>query len=108
RRSRSPGRLRVGRRRPTYRAALRPHRRPDSDGRMGPGHGDGLVRTSAETCGHTACPRKDRAPGGAMRRARTPELLLEGLHFAEGPRWHDGKLWFSDIFAGRVMTVDES
>lgn len=33
--------------------------------------------------------------------------LLEGLVFAECPRWHDGKLWFSDIFAHRVMTVDE-
>lgn len=34
--------------------------------------------------------------------------LLEGIVFAEGPRWHDGKLWFSDMFAGKVMTVDES
>jgi sugar lactone lactonase YvrE len=32
--------------------------------------------------------------------------LLEGLKFAECPRWHAGKLWFSDIFAHRVMTVD--
>jgi sugar lactone lactonase YvrE len=36
------------------------------------------------------------------------EPLLDGLCFAEAPRWHDGKLWFSDIFAHRVMTVDES
>ena len=35
------------------------------------------------------------------------QLLLDGLHFAEGPRWFRGKLWFSDIFAHRVMTVDE-
>ena len=33
--------------------------------------------------------------------------LLDGLRFAEGPRWRDGKLWFSDIFSGRVMTVTE-
>jgi sugar lactone lactonase YvrE len=26
--------------------------------------------------------------------------------FGEGPRWHDGKLWFSDMHAHRVMTVD--
>lgn len=32
--------------------------------------------------------------------------LVEGLVFAEGPRWHDGKLWFSDQHAHRVMTVD--
>ncbi|MBN1176473.1 MAG: SMP-30/gluconolactonase/LRE family protein [Dehalococcoidales bacterium] len=36
------------------------------------------------------------------------EVLLEGLTFAEGPRWHDGKLWFSDFYSGRVMTVDMS
>ena len=34
------------------------------------------------------------------------KVLLEGLEFPEGPRWHDGKLWFSDINAHRVMTVD--
>jgi len=34
-------------------------------------------------------------------------LLLDGLRFAEAPRWHRGRLWFSDIFAQRVLTVDE-
>jgi sugar lactone lactonase YvrE len=33
-------------------------------------------------------------------------VLLDGLCFGEGPRWHDGKLWFSDMHAYRVMTVD--
>lgn len=32
-------------------------------------------------------------------------ILLEGL-FPESPRWHDSKLWFSDIFDHKVMTVD--
>jgi sugar lactone lactonase YvrE len=36
----------------------------------------------------------------------TPEVLLDGLAFPEGPRWHEGKLWFSDMHAYRVMTVD--
>ncbi len=36
----------------------------------------------------------------------TPTVLLDGLVFPEGPRWHDGKLWFSDIHAHKVMTVD--
>jgi sugar lactone lactonase YvrE len=35
-------------------------------------------------------------------------VLLDGLRFPEGPRWHDGKLWFSDMHAGRVMTLDPS
>lgn len=32
--------------------------------------------------------------------------LLEGLHFPEGPRWHDGRLWFSDFYAHEVVAVD--
>ena len=35
------------------------------------------------------------------------KTLAGGFRFAEAPRWHDGKLWFSDIFANAVMTVDE-
>ncbi len=38
-----------------------------------------------------------------MRKLTT---LLDGLCFPEGPRWHDGKLYFSDMHANRVMTVD--
>jgi sugar lactone lactonase YvrE len=32
--------------------------------------------------------------------------LLQGLMFPEGPRWHDGRLWFSDMHAHQVRTVD--
>jgi sugar lactone lactonase YvrE len=32
-------------------------------------------------------------------------LLLDGLAFPESPRWHDGKLWFSDMYTHRVATV---
>ena len=31
--------------------------------------------------------------------------LESGLVFAEGPRWHDGTLWLSDMYGGRVLTV---
>jgi sugar lactone lactonase YvrE len=34
--------------------------------------------------------------------------LLEDLTFAEGPRWHEGKLWFSDMHDQVVRTVDAS
>lgn len=30
-------------------------------------------------------------------------MLLEGLGFPEALRWHDGALWFSDMFRSRVM-----
>ena len=33
------------------------------------------------------------------------ELLIDGLDFGEGPRWHDGMLWYSDFFQHRVYTV---
>ncbi len=34
------------------------------------------------------------------------KVFLEGLTFGEGPRWREGKLWFSDFHTKRVMTVD--
>ncbi|MCW8194544.1 SMP-30/gluconolactonase/LRE family protein [Proteobacteria bacterium 005FR1] len=36
---------------------------------------------------------------------RTTTVLVDGLGFPEGPRWHDGKLWFSDFRLRRVSTV---
>ena len=34
------------------------------------------------------------------------DILAGDLHFAEGPRWHQGKLWFSDFYDHAVKTVD--
>ena len=34
-----------------------------------------------------------------------PETLLDGLTFPEGPRWHEGRLWFSDFYNHRVVAV---
>lgn len=31
--------------------------------------------------------------------------LLDGLRFGEGPRWHEGALWFSDMHDHRVLRV---
>jgi sugar lactone lactonase YvrE len=36
------------------------------------------------------------------------EILVGGLTFPEAPRWRDGKLWFSDFYSHRVLTVDLS
>lgn len=35
----------------------------------------------------------------------SPNILIDGLVFPEGPRWHGGELWFSDIYAHRVIAV---
>jgi sugar lactone lactonase YvrE len=36
----------------------------------------------------------------------TTEVVVEGLAFGEGPRWHAGRLWFSDMHAHVVHTFD--
>ncbi len=33
------------------------------------------------------------------------EILIEGLTFTECPRWHAGKLWFSDFYTKSVYSV---
>jgi sugar lactone lactonase YvrE len=37
---------------------------------------------------------------------RTFKTLIDKLAFPEGPRWHDGKLYFSDMHAHKVLAVD--
>ena len=32
--------------------------------------------------------------------------LVGGLSLAECPRWHDGRLYFSDYYTHRVLAVD--
>jgi sugar lactone lactonase YvrE len=34
----------------------------------------------------------------------SPRRLADGLVFPEGPRWYDGRLWLSDMFASKVVT----
>src|SRR5262249_24534564 len=37
-----------------------------------------------------------------------PEIqtLVTGRAFVESPRWHDGRLWFSDWITGEIFAVD--
>ncbi|MGE0423299.1 MAG: SMP-30/gluconolactonase/LRE family protein [Reyranellaceae bacterium] len=41
-----------------------------------------------------------------MAGAGTLETILDGLTFGEGPRWHDGRLWFSDFYTHSVIAMD--
>ena len=34
------------------------------------------------------------------------KILLDGLTFSEGPRWHEGRLWFSDMQDQKVYALD--
>lgn len=39
---------------------------------------------------------------------REIKTLVSGFSFTEGPRWHDGRLWFSDFYSHRVSSVAEN
>lgn len=41
-----------------------------------------------------------------MTRDPNVKVLLGGLTFPEGPRWHERRLWFSDFYSHRVLAVD--
>ena len=33
-------------------------------------------------------------------------LVIDGIDFGEGPRWHEGRLWFSDFFQQTISSVE--
>ncbi len=33
--------------------------------------------------------------------------VVSGFTYGEGPRWHEGRLWFSDTVGGRILSVGE-
>src|SRR5215207_9280204 len=35
-----------------------------------------------------------------------PQTLMGGISFGESPRWHDGRLWFSDWGTQEIIAVD--
>jgi sugar lactone lactonase YvrE len=42
-----------------------------------------------------------------MADTRQIKSLIDGLSFTEGPRWHEGRLWFSDFYTSRVLAVGD-
>ena len=42
-----------------------------------------------------------------MATAATTQVLADGFAFLEGPRWHDGRLFVSDMHDGRVFAVHD-
>lgn len=36
------------------------------------------------------------------------KVVLDRLAFPEGPRWHEGRLWFSDMHAHEIVAMDEA
>ncbi|MCL4445332.1 MAG: SMP-30/gluconolactonase/LRE family protein [Actinobacteria bacterium] len=44
----------------------------------------------------------------AVLPGRRAELFASGLYFGECPRWHDGRLWYSDFFDHGVFSLGEA
>jgi len=40
-----------------------------------------------------------------METTFSPKLVVDGLAFAEAPRWHQGELWFSDFYTHKVCRI---
>ena len=40
-----------------------------------------------------------------MLASMSTRVVLDGLTFGEGPRWHDGRLFVSDFFDHRVLAL---
>src|SRR6476619_3826479 len=52
----------------------------------------------------------DVSRGGIPPGPRLPtvEILCAGYGLVESPRWHGGRLWFSDWTGGRIVAVDDA
>ena len=40
-----------------------------------------------------------------MREHDDLTLVADGIDFGEGPRWHDGRLWYSDFYQHRIASI---
>ncbi|WP_020494708.1 SMP-30/gluconolactonase/LRE family protein [Sciscionella marina] len=38
---------------------------------------------------------------------REINTIAQGFSFLESPRWHEGRIWFSDFYTGRVLSAEE-
>ena len=39
---------------------------------------------------------------------REPTVVHTGVDFGEGPRWHDGRLWFSDFYRRGIFSIGDN
>src|SRR5688500_16143790 len=65
----------------------------------------GAARDLCELAGARHARPHDDEEGMTVRTLRST-VVAEGLTYGEGPRWRDGKLWFSDMHADAIRTLD--
>lgn len=59
-------------------------------------------------CGDGETPwREVRATGGAVVDVLTDEVVANGLAMPSSPRWHEGRLWFTQSGTGELCTIDD-
>ena len=92
------------------RAAAHPVERPDharvARHPAAPARPGRAPPSSSATTPRSGRPRRRPPPPSPSPRPPVLTTLLDGLTFTEGPRWHDGRLWFSDFYTQRVLAVD--
>ena len=51
--------------------------------------------------------RRNRAAGGAIVDVVSDEVVANGLAMPFSPRWHEGRLWFTQAGTGELCVVDD-
>ncbi len=64
-----------------------------------PGIGGSIARRCQPDADHRSGPLRSPTV------TRTTTVILDGLAFPEGPRWHAGRLWFSDQHDRRIVAM---
>ena len=90
---------------PRWVSALRPDERSPVSG---VGVRDGVATTATLlACGDGEAPwREGRATSGAVVDVVADEVVANGLAMPSSPRWHDGRLWFTQSGTGELCTID--
>src|SRR3954454_4204215 len=92
------------RRRPTRYWTTSPISRAGSQARSDPGGMSKSARRLLRTGDRR--PHRGRPEPGEQPEMSAPKVLLDGRVFVESPRWHDGRLWFSDWGTQEIVAVD--
>lgn len=71
-----------------------------------PGNGLKVSESPGNAVGPGPFPGR-KAGGRIAMRELTATPLLDDLGFAEAPRWHEGRLWFSDIVRQRICRASD-